>query len=145
MFDEVGLSYKGKEYVVPPERVMGLIAEIEEHITHEQIIHSMSTIGDAVRLSGGSNKVEVLASIRIPRAKLAAAMGSAYRYAGAKVNDSELYQDLFGSEGVINVLAVLDMLLKMTCPPGHMAVKEAPKKKAPAKKAQASSSKRRTK
>jgi hypothetical protein len=148
MFEEVGLTYQGREYTIPPERVMGLIATIEEYMTHERIIYSIASISEAAQKAGGGSHSESLSGISIPRAKLAAAMAAAFRYAGAKVTDEDIFKSLFGSDGVINVLSTLDMLLKITSPPDYMMVAETKAKpsakKKPAAKA-ASSSRKRTK
>ena len=68
LFEPVTLTWKGQEYVVKPDQVMYLIAIVEDKITLRQ-------------LSSGD----------VPFSRTAQAFGAALRYAGAKVNDDEVY------------------------------------------------------
>lgn len=118
IFQEIGLTWKGREYVVPPDRVLGLIAEVEEKITIEDL-----AIGSGVK-----------------RAKLSAAYAAALRYAarvsGAPCNvvDEDVYTSLFGGDFAASTQAIIESLLKMMIPPEHLQTSSAPadsKKPAP--------------
>lgn len=145
MFEPVTFIWMGAEYDVPPERVMGLIAVIEEHITHEQLIYVISSVGETARLSMQGAGFEALAKSKIPRVVISRAMSSALRYAGAKATDEDVFKTLFGAEGITTVLIILDNLLKVTAPPEEMQQEPEKKPKAQPKKRTAASSKRRTK
>lgn len=75
-FEDVTLSWNGEEFTVPAERQLILIAQIED------------------ALSGSSGEQAVTILMRPggpPYSRLAAAFGSALRYAGARVSDEEIY------------------------------------------------------
>ena len=113
VFSEVKITWKGEDYVVPPERVMRLIATIEDVVT-----------------------IEELMTPRLKRGKIAEAYGAALRFAGAKVHDEEVYTTLFGAEAMVSTLAAIDGLMKMIIPPEHLQPKteEKPKGNAGGKK-----------
>lgn len=114
VFKEVGLTWKGREYVVPPDKVMGLIAEIEEHVTIEELASR-----------GG-----------IKRAKASAAFAAALRYASrvagspTRIEDAEVYQAFFADDVAASTTQIITSLLSMMIPPEHLQIKpEAAKKK----------------
>jgi hypothetical protein len=110
IFDPVTLTWKGADYEVAPDKIMGLIARIEEIVTLSEI--------HAAAQKGG-----------MPLAKLAMAYGAALRYAGAKADDAEVYQGFFvaGSSGAIP--AAVQALLMMMVPPVRTSQPAAPAKK----------------
>ena len=120
LFEPVTLTWKGEDFNVEPEKVMKLIAVIEEHISF-------------YKLTNGEP----------PATSIAFAYGAALRYAGAKVTDEEVYVSLFGGEGA-GVSYAVSSLMMMMVPPSVIAEQEqdktpkkkaAPRKKAPRKKA----------
>lgn len=111
IFDPVTLTWKGADHEVAPDKIMGLIARIEEIVTLSEI--------HAAAQKGG-----------MPLAKLAMAYGSALRYAGARVADDEVYASFFEA-GSDAIPAAISALLSMMVPPSRIA---APAQGTPAKK-----------
>lgn len=74
VFQEIRLSWDGREFVIPAERVLGAIAEVEEVVTLPEILMMM----------GG----------KMTMAKLSRAYGALLRYAGASLSDDEVYGGL---------------------------------------------------
>lgn len=113
IFDEVALQWKGKEYIVPPDKVMGLVAVVEDVITIEE-------------MSGKGVK----------RAKLATAFAAAIRYAaqchGAFINvdEQEVYNSLFGAEFNVATNKMIMALLSFMIPPEHLQTKQPAKESA---------------
>ena len=64
-FSPVTLTYRGEEFVVPPDKIWGLIGVIEEVITHGKLVVAL-------------HKQEV------PITKVASAFAAALNFAGAK-------------------------------------------------------------
>lgn len=80
-FQPIILEHEGEEYTVEPNRVMGLIDTVEEHITLGEIVEDQSR-RKTIRFG-----------------KLSQAYASALRYAGAKVTDEEVYLSLMPQSG----------------------------------------------
>lgn len=97
IFDTVTLSWKGADYEIAPDKIMGLIARIEEIVT-------LSEIHGAAQKGG------------MPLAKLAMAYASALQYAGCKVSDAEVYQGFFAA-GESTIPVAIQSLLMMMVPP----------------------------
>lgn len=141
MFSPAEFEWNGESFSVPADRVMGLLAVIEDHITHEKLIYIMSSVANASsKAVAGSMDAQVLAEVDIPRVRLSRAMGAALRYAGAKASDEDVYHSLFGADGVITVLSIVDSLLRLSQPPQEMEQKVSPKKKPSPRKKKAASS-----
>lgn len=75
-FDDVTLEWGGKSYVIPANRQMMLIAKIEDALSGDSGAQALSVL---------------LRSEGPPYSRLAAAFGTALRYAGAVVTDDEIY------------------------------------------------------
>ena len=114
-FDDVTLTWKGQDYVVPANRQLMLIAKIED------------------ALSGDSGQQAVSILFRKegpPHSRMAAAFGAALRYAGANVADEEVYlsihQDI-ASGSIDQVAAKVNMmvlsLLSIISPPSARVLK----------------------
>jgi len=102
IFEEVGLTWQGKEYTVPADQVMGLVEVVEDIITIEE-------------LSGRGVK----------RAKLARAFAAALRYAGAgKIDHQDVYNQLFGAESMVATTTAVSGLLSLMIPPEHLQTRE---------------------
>jgi hypothetical protein len=93
IFKEVGLTWDGKEYVVPSEKVMGLVGVIEEHITLEEMV------GTGVK-----------------RVKVAKAFSAALVYAGCRVSEEAVYEKLFFDRGLTTTNTVA-AILSIVVPP----------------------------
>ena len=109
IFDPVTLTWKGTDHEVAPDRIMGLIARIEEIVTLSEI--------HAAAQKGG-----------MPLAKLAMAYGACLRYAGARVDDAEVYASFF-SGSAESIPAAISALLAMMVPPARCETPAAPAKK----------------
>lgn len=106
VFEPVALTWKGEEYKIESDKVMMLIAKIEDIITLSEV-YNYAQKGAA------------------PVAKIAMAYGAALRYAGAKVRDDEVYKGLFGG-GEDSIPAALNALLSMMIPPEDLQQKGQP-------------------
>lgn len=97
IFEPVTLTWQGDEYTVPADRVLGLIASVEEHIT----------LADLGRAS--SPKL----------AQLSYAYAAALRYAGAKVTADEVYAACF-RDAASTIQALITALLMLMIPPAEL-------------------------
>jgi hypothetical protein len=101
IFQPVTLKWNDEEYIVPANQVMGLIAQIEDAVTLNEL---MSKKGP-------------------PLAKVAMGYGAALRYAGAKVKDDEVYQAMFGKQASSAIQSAVAGLLSMMIPPEEVIEK----------------------
>lgn len=102
IFEPVKLTWKGRDYVIPPEQVLKLLAMVEDVITLGELSTYM--------LSG-----------RTPLAKLSKAWGIALRYAGAQLTDEEIYGELFSDADMQGkALAATFGLQALMVPPAHL-------------------------
>lgn len=107
IFEPIALTDPNdQEWVIPPNRVLGAIARIEEVVS----LHELSQFA-----SRGA----------VPLAKLATAYASVLRYAGAKATPEEVYAKLFEGNRGDRVNAAITGLLVMMIPPKRTGV-EAP-------------------
>ena len=98
MFEQISLKWKDVDYVIPSDKVMGLIECVEDVMTLEE-----------------------LNSDGVKRVKLSRAFAVALTYAGAKdVNIEEIYSSLFDRTKGAQVTAVVNNLLLMMIPPEHL-------------------------
>jgi hypothetical protein len=122
IFDEIRLGWQGRKFVIPPNKVMGALARVEDVVTLEELQRY------------GARKTA-------PMAKLAMAYGTALRYAGSSASDDEIYRELVrGTEDGAGVLAAIAGLLSMMIPPIR---EDEVKKDAPAGNVAADASSRR--
>lgn len=124
IFEEVRLSWKGKDYVIPANDVLRAIAKVEDVLT-------LGELGSA-RGDG-----------RVPYAKLASAFGALLRHAGASVTDEEVYNDLFSGgpkDLPRSALAAIVTLQTLMIPPEHLRAT----KKADGEAGRAASSRKRS-
>src|SRR4051812_21281849 len=106
VFEPVRLTWKGTEYVIPPDQVMRCIAKIEDVITLAELHRAMG---------------------KPPLAKLAMAYGAALRHAGARAEDDEVYAAMFksGKDMHGQVTGAVYTLLVMMMPPDALKLKGA--------------------
>jgi len=110
IFEEVTFKWRDQEYKIPPERVLKCIAAVESagvtlgHLLYHGSIASM------------------------PIATLSGGLGVALRFAGAKVTDEEVYDDLFADRDKLREqgMMVMVMLQALMIPPARL--KEAAEK-----------------
>lgn len=116
-FEDVTLSWQGKDYIVPANKQMMLIAKIEDALA-----------GD----SGQQAFTILFRKGGVPHSRLAMAYGAALRYAGAGVTDEEIYlsihQDI-ADESRQQVAAKFSMmtmgLLALISPPAARRIAKA--------------------
>lgn len=120
-FDPVTLIWKGEEFTVEPDRVMGLILIVE----------------DALTAGTGEQALSVLTRNTGPqKGRLCKTYTAALRYAGAKVTEAEVYKSLIAGLAN-NDKKLLDQMQSATialfailAPPVALAMTDgAPKKK----------------
>ncbi len=105
IFKAVELEWNGETFTVPPNRVLGAIAIIEEHFTFHDLANATQTKN-------------------ISLVKLSRAYGDVMRYAGAKLTDDEVYLGMFTGNPAAKILASTNMLLAMMIPPSILAAAE---------------------
>jgi len=128
-FEPVTLTWAGAEYTVPADKQMMLIARIEDALTYNPATgeHDDQALSVLFRKKGP------------PHSRLAAALGAALRYAGAKVEDAEIYlaiQNDLANQSRDNRFMIIQStivaLLSIISPPAAKAVTgkgdDAPKK-----------------
>lgn len=102
IFEKITLIWKGKEYFIPPDQVMRAIAKIEDVISMVQIARCFENRD-------------------LPLVKISQAYGAALRHAGARVDDEEIYADLFSSGQLQQrAIAAIQTLQIMMIPPEHL-------------------------
>ena len=87
-FNDVTLKWKGSEYTIPSDQMMGAIERVEEFVSLE-----MLHVRDGEKPGGWK------------RAKIAKAYAAVLNYAGAKVTAEEVYAGMF-EKGVANAAGV---------------------------------------
>lgn len=108
IFNPVTVSFRGEDYKVPANQVLGLIAAVEDEIT-------------IAELYGNPKNTAV-----------ARAYAAAIRYAGGAASVSDVYEELFDMKGAHNIRSVIQSLILMMIPPKHLQEEE--KSEAPSKK-----------
>lgn len=122
-FDDVTMSWDGKTYTVPADRVMRLVAKVEDVL-----------IGDS-----GESALDVLMNKR-PTARISEAFEVALRYAGAPVAPGEVYLSIMQGLALSNpnhlehTMRAVMALLELLAPPVHEAIFAHADGGAPAKK-----------
>ena len=103
-FEEIKLGWGGRTYVIPPNKVMGAIARVEDHVT-------------MIELQRYTQQHETL-----PLAKIAQAFASVLTYAGAEnARAEDIYASMFGTQDAQQDAAKAVMvLLAMMRPPDMM-------------------------
>lgn len=119
IFQDITLTWKGKEYVIKGNNVLRLIAQIEDVITLQELL-KFAQKGAA------------------PVAKISSAFTLALRYAGVKVSDEEVYASCFGAQHAAKN-ATLTLLTMMT-PPDDLILKNTEEEDAPGKAGKVASS-----
>lgn len=99
IFSEVVLTWKGREYKIPPHRIMKGIACIEEHFT----------LADVMRWGKSGSA---------PLAKLSQGYAALLRYAGVPVLDEEVYEQMFQAGEMVGIVSdAIGSMLNMMIPP----------------------------
>lgn len=102
IFEDVRLTWQGREYVVPANDVLRAIAKVEDVITLSELHrHAQNNT--------------------MPISKLAMAFGTVLRHAGARVGDDDVYAAMFeGAKMQGRVVEAIRVLLHMMLPPAHL-------------------------
>ncbi len=125
-FEDVTFEWDGEKYTVPANKQLMLVAKIESAL-----------VGDT-----GRQAIDLLLQPNgPPHAHLAAAFEAALRYAGAQIEDGEVYLAIMndfadGSSDAVTKIAVATLtLLSVVAPPIGRAMRDdkKPKKKAKTK------------
>lgn len=102
IFEAATLQFHDKSYPVPANRMMGLIAAIEEVVTFHELISQA-------------------AAQRVRLTTLAQAFGAALRFAGATATDEEVYAGMFnGGLAAERVADAVSSLLALMVPPDNI-------------------------
>ena len=114
IFHEVGLSWKGEEFTVPHDRVMGLIEVIEEVVTIQDL-----TSKNGVKFG-----------------KISRAYSDALKYAGARgATQEQVYSAMIGGSGEgVAIQEAVNSLLMLMIPPEHLQESPPPKTTTPRKR-----------
>jgi hypothetical protein len=107
IFEEVTLTWDGREYKIPPERVLRCIAAIEDVLPLWKL--AQATVGE------------------IKLADISQAFGAALRFAGANVSNDEVYARFFegdGAELAAKARAYCFTLQALMIPPAHLRGKD---------------------
>lgn len=101
IFNEIKLEWDGREYVIPPDQVMKLIASVEGIVT-------------LAELSKASQNQS------LPLAKLSQAYEVILNYAGCRVTAEDIYMKMFGGDMQRHAQEAVTTLLVMMIPPKHL-------------------------
>lgn len=102
IFNEIKLSWEGREYVIPPDNMMRIIAKVEDVVT----------LSDLSRCA--INKT-------LPLAKLSQAYALILQHAGVVgVDEEKVYAGMFSSNMQENAQRAVTTLLMLMIPPSHM-------------------------
>lgn len=104
MFESVTLNYGGSDYNVPPERIWGLIAVVE---------NKTGSIYNIARLITAQN---------YQRVYITDALHAALEYAGAKVSIDEIRSKPMHLTELVQAYAALFDVLKMAEPPADVDI-----------------------
>ena len=135
-FEPVTLSWQGREFIVPADRQLALIARLE----------------DALQGDGDKSAIEMLfRKGGPPHSALARAFGAALRYAGAQVTDDQVYLSIHtdiasGSAQMAyaKTASMIVTLLAVISPPTFKASTAAAKENETAKKPKAAATSKRS-
>lgn len=100
MFEATTFNWKGRDFTIPPDRIMGAIASVEDVVT----------LGELATMQSGTS---------INLSKIAKAYATVLRYAGADATWEDVYGSLFG-DGNGKVMVALRTLMLMMVPPSVM-------------------------
>lgn len=99
VFQQITLTWNGRECIIPADRVMGAVCEIEEVVTLPELFDM-----------GRSGQAKI--------SKLARAYGALLRYAGTAVDDETVYQGMFATgEAAQRTAEAIRVLIGIMMPP----------------------------
>ena len=107
MFEPIEITFKDQSLKVPANRVFGLIASIEEHITITELYDKPKNTA------------------------IAKAYAAAVNYAGGDASVNDVYSMLFDAQGALNIRNAIQSLILMMIPPEHLQQKSEPQEKKP--------------
>ncbi|MFA5387044.1 MAG: hypothetical protein WC322_01455 [Candidatus Paceibacterota bacterium] len=99
MFEDVILKWRGVDYPVKYNRIVGAIARVEQHLTLFELL-------------------QYTERNTIPFGRVSQAFQAALAYAGAKVTVDEIYEWMMDNPAeMVNVTECLNSLLELMVPP----------------------------
>lgn len=104
-FEPIELEWNGEQYTIPSNRVLGAIAIIENHVTFTEL-------------------ADAAVKNRMPMVRLSQAWGAVLRYAGAKIEDDEVYSLMFSGDIKNQIVTSVNALMVMMLPPSAIAKAE---------------------
>lgn len=116
VFEDVKLSWAGKGYTIPANRMLEAIARIEDHVTLVEITRHFQQRGS------------------VPLARLALAFHAVLEFAGAdaRIRADDVYAGMFaGSDEQVAALGAVTTLLGMMVPAGAQKATALPGKRQP--------------
>lgn len=105
-FADFAVEWAGAPYTIPARKIMRAIAVVEDIVTLGEL--STMVRDDRLKLS-----------------KVAAAYGALLRFAGASVDDEQVYAGLFSGGAQTTAMASINGLLGLMIPPSALAEAEA--------------------
>lgn len=120
VFDDIRLKWKGNEYTIPSNRVLGAIMRIEQVVSIDDLFSALPQAAGGVKTT-------------IKLGALSCAFATALRYAGAEVEDEEVYASIFGSnpqDAASSMLGAVQGLLSMMIPQSAVEAAEKEAKEA---------------
>ena len=99
VFEPIKIEWEGQEYEIPANRILGLIEQIETHVSYLDLL--------------GNYKL----------ARISKAYGAALRYADADVTDDQVYEKMFDGASAGQVQKAVNGMLAMMIPPKHLQKK----------------------
>jgi hypothetical protein len=127
VFDPVHLEWDGKRYTIAPDRVMGAIARVEQHVTLGELLNCAKERGS------------------VPLATIANAYASVLQYAGGQVDAAVIYRAMMRDKNRADLMsAAIGGLAAMMLPPNRDGASSPGKPNRRARRAAASSSRKHT-
>jgi len=112
IFEDVTISWAGKEYTVKANEVMGLIRRIEDHISWNDLISKQAKIS-----------------------RLSDAWAEVLSYVGVGITPEEVYELLFDGATMDQIWNSVNTLMIIMVPPKHLQKKTEASKPARVKRA----------
>jgi hypothetical protein len=123
VFQDITLSWKGEEYIVPANKVMRLIAKVEDEINLQELNRDQGP----------------------PLAKVAMGYAVALEYAGAKnVTGDDVYAEFFSGGAAQSAVDAVGGIMMIMVPPSTYQPQADPKQPAKAPRKKSAPSKART-
>lgn len=98
-FEDYVIGWEGKDYTIPANQLLPVIAAVEEHVTLHELFQAS-------------------ARNRVPLARLSQAYGAILRFAGVNIPDDQIYQRMFNGGNLQDkMMDAVNGLLGLMIPP----------------------------